>query len=178
MWEAKECVWGSGRKASSSMDFAGIAPPPSTSYCRDPYIKNKKHRKNTVKTCFVATCDQVPCIVGGQFFRFFVEPPGGCASSRLDHGLKVELGSLYKRPKKAIFLSFFHDFFAGLRAVNSNFPSFFAGPGPGPGADRAQARAQGLRRRMDFFLFTGLHADFDYFFAALIAKKNRDQVGR
>ena len=36
-------------------------------------------------------------------------------------------------PNKAIFPSFFYDFFAGFRAVNLNFPSFFAGPGPGPG---------------------------------------------
>ena len=44
--------------------------------------------------------------------------------------------SLYKRPKKAIFPSFFHDFFAGFGAVYLDFPSFFAGPGPGPGGTR------------------------------------------
>ena len=56
--------------------------------------------------------------------------------------------------KKAIFPSFFHDFFAGFWAVYLNFPSFFAGPGPGPGGDRARAWARGLRRRMENVFFS------------------------
>ena len=48
-------------------------------------------------------------------------------------------------PKKAIFPSFFHYFFAGFRAVNLNFPSFFAG---------ARAWARGLRRRMENVFFS------------------------
>ena len=55
------------------------------------------------------------------------------------------------------FSLFFRWIFQIFRAVNLNFPSFFAGPGPGPGGDQARARARGLRRRMEnvFFFSTG-----------------------
>ena len=85
-------------------------------------------------------------------------------------------GFLYKRTKKAIFLSFFHDFFAGFWAVYLIFhPSSQAlGLGPGP------AKKDGF-----FFLservFQAVVRDFDYFLAASAAKnceKGRDQVGR
>ena len=68
---------------------------------------------------------------------------GGCASSRLDHGLKVELDPYIKGPKRQLFPSFVCDFFAGFRAVYLNFPSFFAGPGPGPGGGPGPGQGPG-----------------------------------
>ena len=74
---------------STRITDAGIATRHPLRRSLYKMLKRKKTSKNNHKTCLRQTCDQVPFIVGGQFFRFFVGPPGGCASSRLDHGLKV-----------------------------------------------------------------------------------------
>ena len=88
----------------------------------------------------------------------FLGPKGGCASSRLDHGLKVELDPYIKGTKRQFFLHCFTIFwkiFQVFRAVNLNFPSFFAGarawarvtgPGPGPGPAKKDGKC--------FFLFS------------------------
>ena len=109
-------------------------------------------------------------------------------------------GSLYKRPKKAIFPSFFFTIFSRIfrifRAAHFNFPSFFAGarawaqgtgPGPGPGPAKKDGKcfffsARVFSSRMvrdfdTFLLFFYIFLPFFHIFGPWRGQILRKRVG-
>ena len=107
---------------------------------------------------------------------------GGCASSRLDHGLKVELDPYIKGPKKTIFPSFFYYFFVV-------FPYIW--PLAGPNIAKKVGRYKNWRGvidkpilelltfgpNLDFSDFVSKTNHFDDFLTGKAQLSSRDQVG-